>query len=284
MSNQTSMKPTNETQSEQLLSRREFVTLLVGAGASVALATILADPLNPLFQKVLGGDIEPERYSASASATPRWGMVIDLSKCIGCEYCVYACQATNDVTDQMRWNVHIVDETPTGSIFHMTRPCLHCNNAPCVSVCPVGATFSRDDGLVVMDYDKCIGCRYCEVACPYGARAFNWEDRGDEPNPRAPEWGTPEVARRPRGVVEKCTFCIHRIDAGLASGLTPGVDPEATPACVNICPVTARIFGDLNNPRSEISKIIASTATFRLREDLGTEPNVYYIPPEGLAI
>ncbi|MCC6800552.1 MAG: 4Fe-4S dicluster domain-containing protein [Anaerolineae bacterium] len=211
-------------------------------------------------------------------------MVIDLSKCIGCEYCVYACQATNDVTDKMRWNVHIVDETPTGSIFHMTRPCLHCNNAPCVSVCPVSATYSRADGLVVMDYDKCIGCRYCEVACPYGARAFNWEERSAEPNPRAPEWGTPEVARRPRGVVEKCTFCIHRLDAGLAAGLTPGVDPEATPACVNICPVTARVFGDLNNPDSEISRIIASTATFRLREDLGTEPNVYYIPPEGLAI
>lgn len=284
MSNQTSMKTTNEAPPDRLLTRREFVTLLVGAGASVALATVLAEPLNPLFQRVLGGEVGREQYSAARSETPRWGMVIDLSKCIGCEYCVYACQATNDVTDDMRWNVHIVDETPTGSIFHMTRPCLHCNNAPCVSVCPVSATYSRDDGLVVMDYDKCIGCRYCEVACPYGARAFNWEARGDEPNPRAPEWGTPEVARRPRGVVEKCTFCIHRIDAGRANGLTPGVDPAATPACVNICPVTARIFGNLNDPESEVSKIIASTPTFRLREDLGTEPNVYYIPPEGLAL
>lgn len=273
----------NQEQQDSILTRREFMTLLIGAGASFALAVTLSDPLNPVFQSAFGTSLGPDP-KAEKKEGRRWGMVIDLSKCIGCEYCVYACQATNDTTDEMRWNIHIVDQTETGNIFHITRPCLHCEHAPCVSVCPVAATYKRDDGLVIMDYDKCIGCRYCEAACPYGARSFNWKERGDEGNPRVPDWGTPEVPRRPRGVVEKCTFCVHRLDPGVARGLTPGVDAEATPACVNICPVTARYFGDLNDPNSNVSRIIATTPTFRLSEDLGTEPNVYYIPPEGLTL
>jgi Fe-S-cluster-containing dehydrogenase component len=146
----------------------------------------------------------------------------------------------------------------------------------------VQATYHRADGLVVMNYDRCIGCRYCEIACPYDARKFNWQARTDV-NPFIPTWGIAEIERRPRGVVEKCTFCIHRIDAGLKSGFTPGEDREATPACVNICPVGARVFGDLNNPDSPVSQAIATEATIRLREELGTEPSVYYIiPKEGL--
>jgi Fe-S-cluster-containing dehydrogenase component len=133
-----------------------------------------------------------------------------------------------------------------------------------------------------MDYDRCIGCRYCQIACPYDARQFNWEARTDE-NPYIPAWGEPEVERRPRGVVEKCTFCIHRIDAGLEKGLMPGEDREATPACVNICPVAARTFGNLNDPNSRVSQLIASNPILRLRDDLGTETSVYYIPPkEGM--
>jgi phenylacetyl-CoA:acceptor oxidoreductase subunit 1 len=131
----------------------------------------------------------------------------------------------------------------------------------------------------MMDYDRCIGCRYCQVACPYDARKFNWEERTDE-NQFTPTWGIAEVDRRPRGVVEKCTFCVHRIDAGLEARLTPGVDREATPACVNICPVGARAFGDLNDPNSNVSVLLETEPTLRLREELGTEPNVYYIPPK----
>ncbi|NLF77524.1 MAG: 4Fe-4S dicluster domain-containing protein, partial [Chloroflexi bacterium] len=104
------------------------------------------------------------------------------------------------------------------------------------------------------------------------------------PSGYQPEWGNAEIDRRPRGVAEKCTFCIHRIDRGLAQGLIPGEDRQATPACVNICPVEARVFGDLNNPDSKISRLLKELPTFRLREDLGTEPNVYYVPPEGMAI
>jgi Fe-S-cluster-containing dehydrogenase component len=262
-----------------LLSRREFITLLVGAGATMVIAATLAEPLD-YFSK----DIFQQRklHPEEGNAKYHWVMVIDLSTCIGCDYCVYACQATNDTIDERRWNIRVTDQTEQGKTFHVTRPCLHCRNAPCVQVCPVGATYSRADGLVVMDYDKCIGCRYCQTACPYGARSFNWTERTDL-NPRVPEWGAPEVPRRPRGVVEKCTFCIHRIDAGLAKGLMPGVDPEATPACVNICPVHARFFGNLNDPASRVAQIINSRPTLRLREDLGTDPSVYYIPPEGLA-
>jgi phenylacetyl-CoA:acceptor oxidoreductase subunit 1 len=133
-----------------------------------------------------------------------------------------------------------------------------------------------------MDYDRCIGCRYCQVACPYDARRFNWEARTDE-NPYVPAWGDPEVDRRPRGVVEKCTFCIQRIDAGLKKGLVPGEDRDATPACVNICPVGARTFGNLNDANSKVSQVIAANPTLRLRDELGTETSVYYIPPkEGI--
>lgn len=260
-----------------LLSRREFMTLLIGGGATLVLAATLAEPLNTFAREI--AQQQPSEHGDKTGL--HWVMVIDLSKCIGCDYCVWACQATNDTADDMRWNIRVDDETAQGDVFHVTRPCLHCTHAPCVEVCPVAATYHRADGLVVMDYNKCIGCRYCQTACPYGARSFNWTERSDV-NPRTPEWGTPEVPRRPRGVVEKCTFCIHRIDAGLARGLMPGVDEEATPACVNVCPVTARFFGNINNPNSTVSRIIASRPTIRLLEDLGTEPNVYYIPPEGL--
>ncbi|NWG06678.1 MAG: 4Fe-4S dicluster domain-containing protein [Chloroflexi bacterium] len=209
-------------------------------------------------------------------------MVISLDQCIGCEYCMRACCATNDVRADEPWNIVVPEKTSGGATFFLSRPCLHCQNAPCVEVCPVKATYHREDGLVVMDYDRCIGCRYCQVACPYDARQFNWEERNDE-NPYVPTWGDPEVERRPRGVVEKCTFCIHRIDAGLEKGLVPGVDREATPACVNICPVGARTFGNLKDPNSKVSQLIASNPTLRLRDELGTETSVYYIPPkEGI--
>lgn len=141
----------------------------------------------------------------------------------------------------------------------------------------VKASYRRPDGIVMMDYDKCIGCRYCEIACPYNARAFNWE-AFTGPNPAVPKWGQPEVERRPRGVVEKCSFCYQRIDRGLKFGLKPGVDETATPACVVACPAKARLFGDLNDPESEVSRVLKEHPSFQLREDLGTEPHVYFLP------
>jgi phenylacetyl-CoA:acceptor oxidoreductase 27-kDa subunit len=277
------------------LSRRDFLIVGGTAAGSVVVAQLLTTgPLSPFasFKQEQVEGVEP----VSKVTGHHWGMVINLDKCIGCEYCMRACTATNDVwvdppdehpelsgeRHNKPWNIVVQDKTSTGTPYFFSRPCLHCGDAPCVEVCPVQATYHRSDGLVVMNYDVCIGCRYCEIACPYDARKFNWQARSDV-NPYIPTWGIAEVERRPRGVVEKCTFCIHRIDAGLKAGLTPGIDREATPACVNICPVGARLFGDLNDPQSPVSQAIAVEATTRLREELGTEPSVYYIiPKEGL--
>jgi len=278
------------------LNRRDFLAVGgVAAGSVVAAQLLTTGPLSP-FASFKQEQVEGIEEVAPRHTGHHWGMVINLNKCIGCEYCTRACSATNDVwvglpdEDQALgkerlnkpWNIVVEEKTSVGTPFYFSRPCLHCGDAPCVEVCPVQATYHREDGLVVMNYDKCIGCRYCQIACPYDARKFNWQERTDE-NPYIPTWGIAEVPRRPRGVVEKCTFCIHRIDAGLRAGLMPGEDPEASPACVNICPVGARIFGDLNDPESKISRTIAVEATMRLRDELGTETSVYYvIPKEGL--
>ena len=119
-----------------VISRRDLIKLLIGSGVSVAAAAVLSGPLTPLVEQLAAG-LERRQAEEEHGRQPRWGMVIDLSKCIGCEYCVYACQATNDTRDDMRWNIHLVDKTATGKTFHITRPCLHCQNAPCVRVCPV---------------------------------------------------------------------------------------------------------------------------------------------------
>jgi phenylacetyl-CoA:acceptor oxidoreductase subunit 1 len=212
------------------------------------------------------------------SASPhRWAMVIDQARCTGCGYCTLACRAHNDVPPEISWNRVIPVGMVADKPVFLARPCMHCEHAPCVEVCPVEATYRRGDGIVAMDYDRCIGCRYCEVACPYGARAFNWE-AFTGPNPAVPTWGQPEVARRPRGVAEKCSFCVQRVDRGLELGLKPGQDAEATPACVVACPVGARFFGDLNDPDSSVSQLLADHPSYRLREDLGTAPRVYYLP------
>lgn len=254
------------------LSRREFIRVAAQVGISaVALEALLQAGTRLRRASASGHDAN--------KAAHYWTMVIDLGACTGCNYCTYACKATNDTADGITWNAVFNDENTFSREVYIPRPCMHCEHAACVDVCPVGATFHREDGLVAMDYGKCIGCRYCQVACPYGARYFNWE-ANNQPNPMVPVWGTPEVERRPRGVVEKCTFCAHRIDAGLERGLTPGQDREATPACVNICPVDARHFGDLKDPESKVSQLLDTRESIRLREDIGTNPRVYYLLPE----
>lgn len=251
---------------ETQLERRGFLKV-AGAGA-VAFAGVKA------LQKTSseGPEEQPSPHS--------WAMVVDLEKCIGCGHCVLACRAHNDINPSITWNPIYKTAGPEDTDVFVSRPCMHCDDPLCVDVCPVKASYKRSDGIVMMDYDRCIGCRYCEVACPYYARSFNWESF-DGPNPAVPEWGQPEVPRRPRGVVEKCTFCYHRIDRGLENGLTPGVDPDATPACTVACPMGARLFGDLNDPESEVSQALAAKPAHRLREDLSTEARVYYLCPPG---
>ena len=243
------------------LGRRDFLKL-AGVGAGAATATRLMH--------------RPGTAAESAVGSRQWAMVIDQSKCIGCGYCTQACQAHNDTSPDIQWNRVTPAGQVAGKTIYLPRPCMHCAKAPCVEVCPVGASYHRDDGIVMMDYERCIGCRYCETACPYEARSFNWKTF-DGPNPAVPEWGQPEVDRRPRGVVEKCTFCYQRIDRGLALGMQPGVDPDATPACCVVCPTGARVFGDANDPEFAVSRVLAENVTYRLRDNLGTEPRVYYI-------
>ncbi len=244
------------------MKRRDFLKL-AAAGAAVA-----------------GGMRLARLASASegnGESPYKWVMVIDQAKCTGCGYCTNACRAHNDVAPQISWNRVFQTGKVGEKTVYLPRPCMQCEHAPCVEVCMVKASYRRPDGIVMMDYDRCIGCRYCEVACPYNARAFNWETF-DGPNPAVPTWGQPEVKRRPRGVVEKCSFCYHRIDRGLTLGLKPGIDEDATPACVVACPVKARTFGDLNDPESTVSKLLANQPSYRLREDLGTMAHVYYLP------
>jgi Fe-S-cluster-containing dehydrogenase component len=246
------------------INRRDFIKIAAVGAASLASAEMI--------QRVQATEPAP-------AGGRKWAMVIDQSKCTGCGYCTLACRAHNDISPDISWNVVTKTGMVGGKDIYVARPCMQCAHAPCVDVCPVRASTYRPDGIVVMDYDRCIGCRYCEVACPYGARSFDWKEF-DGPNPAVPEWGEPEIPRRPRGVVEKCSFCYQRIDRGLALGQVPGIDPDATPACVVACPVGARQFGDLNNPESNVSQTLRERVSYRLRDDLGTSPHVYYLPAE----
>ena len=233
---------------------------------------------------------------------PRYGMVIDLSRCIGCRSCAVACKIVNSQPPGTWWqrvetvgakeHQTAVGEYPNFSEVYLPVPCMHCENAPCVRVCPVNATFKREDGLVLIDFERCIGCRYCLTACPYGVRQFNWQDHvasfrqvftkfGFDSDWFVVEdykYGYPFIHKtkdgrivymktRPRGVVEKCTFCVQFVDQG------------QVPACVAACPSNARVFGDLEDPNSQISRIVSERQVFRLLEHLGTEPKVFYIPP-----
>ncbi len=261
---------TKPKEQDSSISRRDFILLAGATVGAVALAKATGIP-----------SIRHTReHGADHGTEHKWGMVIDINKCIGCNYCTYACQAVNNLDDDMIYNVVTTETTQSGEEYFLSRPCMHCENAPCVQVCPVGATYIRADGIVTMDYEMCIGCRYCEVACPYDVRVFNWKEH-TETSPQVPQFGTPEVESRPRGVMEKCTFCEHRIDTGLERGLMPSIDQAATPACVLACPTGARIFGDLHDEESPISEALQSCATpIQLREELSTEPSVYYIPPK----
>ena len=247
------------------MNRRSFLKFGL---AGLATTTISARYLS---REAFSGGPEEE------TSPHQWAMVIDQNKCTGCGYCAKACQAHNDVAPDKAWTRILEAEPVGGREVFLPMPCMQCQDAPCVHICPVKASYHRPDGIVMMDYEKCIGCRYCQLACPYGARTFNWETHTGE-NTAVPEWGEPEVERRPRGVAEKCTFCFHRIDRGLAEGLTPGIDRQATPACVAACPTGARIFGDLNDPNSPVSLALAKYPSVQLRRDLGTNPRVYYLP------
>ena len=212
---------------------------------------------------------------------PRWGMVIDLKRCAGCQTCTVACKMENFVPPGVFFTR--VNDYEAGTYPHVQRHflpvgCMHCKDAPCVQACPSGASARRQDGIVLVDQNLCVGCRYCMVVCPYGARDFNEESNaayfGPGPTP-SEAFG---AGRYPKGSVVKCTFCADRIDEAGSRGLTPGVDRDATPACVGSCIAGARFFGDLDDEDSLVCQLIRARGGKPLQEELGTEPSVYYLP------
>jgi len=213
----------------------------------------------------------------------RWGMVINLAKCTRCHACIAACRIEHFLPLGMTWPRLIAYETDVPGQELTTLPvrCNQCKEAPCVEVCPAEATKKRPDGIVYVDNNKCVGCRYCVVVCPYQNRTFFSRDKDPGFFPGYERTRFEKAGRKlyphVSGTTEKCDFCMERIDAGMAKGLVPGKDREATPACVNTCQARALIFGDLDDPNSEISQLIKEKNAFQLHPEYGTEPSVYYI-------
>ncbi|HHY95190.1 MAG TPA: 4Fe-4S dicluster domain-containing protein [Firmicutes bacterium] len=256
------------------ITRRSFLKL----GGVCALGLLAAPVLNA-FGK---GSLLKVTSDPAAKSAQRWAMVVDMQKCWAgggetCRECIVACHREHNVPDipdqkdAVKWiwkepyenafpgqgNAY-TEEGIRGKPFLVL--CNHCSNAPCVRVCPTKATFKREDGVVMMDYHRCIGCRYCMAACPYGARSFNFRD----PRPYI-QHENQAFPTREKGVVEKCHLCVERLAVGLP------------PACVQACPHGALVFGDLEDPDSDVRKILRTRYTIRRKPELGTEPNVYYV-------
>jgi Fe-S-cluster-containing dehydrogenase component len=221
----------------------------------------------------------------------RWGMVIDLDKCTGCQACVVACRQENNIPmmgekyakmGRAKFWMNLIHETkgtyPNVETRFLPLPCMHCDKPPCTKVCPVAATYKNPEGIVAQVYPRCIGVRMCISNCPYTVRYFNWYE---------PAWPqeykkglNPDVYLRRKGVTEKCTFCIHRIrNAKMKAKKERRTirEGEVIPACVQTCPSEALYFGDLNDPQSRVSRLSKSRRAFRLQEELGTEPKVFYL-------
>jgi len=256
--------------------------LSLGSDAGgAAPAAAVASPSSENILITMQADLE--RTMLKPRNQRKWIMVIDLRKCIGCHACAIACKMENLLPPGVVYRPVIeqeVGEYPNVTRHWLPRPCMQCDDPPCVPVCPVGATWKRDDGIVVIDYNICIGCRYCIAACPYGARYSDFgEDYTDgTPGDRQPyeEASSPEYGKlwkrnggSPVGNARKCQFCIHRLDAGML------------PACVTTCLGGATYFGDQNDRDSLVNKLIArGTASGRpmqLKPEQGTDPKVYYL-------
>ena len=209
-----------------------------------------------------------EGKASRANGGVKWGVAVDLKRCTGCQGCTIACKLENGTPPGVFWTRVIEKEEGTFPLAYkvfMPIRCNHCSDAPCIPVCPTGASYRRDkDNLVLIDQDVCIGCGTCVVACPYDVRFMPESARG--------YYGDTKVAfeetsytKWQKGTVQKCSLCVHRIDAGLK------------PACVETCPTEALVFGDLNNPETQIAKLVRERPHFQPSAELGTDPCVYYL-------
>jgi Fe-S-cluster-containing dehydrogenase component len=221
----------------------------------------------------------------------RWGMVIDLDKCTACQACVIACRQENNIPimgekyaslGRAKFWMNLLHETkgdyPHVEMRYFPLPCMQCDRPPCTKVCPVDATHINSEGIVEQVYPRCIGVRMCISNCPYTVRYFNWSP---------PSWPeeyrkglNPDVYPRRKGITEKCTFCIQRIRRAKMTAKKENRkirDGEVLPACVETCPSEALYFGDLNNPESRVSRLSKSRRAYRLMEELGTQPKVFYL-------
>jgi phenylacetyl-CoA:acceptor oxidoreductase subunit 1 len=208
----------------------------------------------------------------------RWGMVIDLRRCVGCQTCTIACKQEHALPAGTQWR--FVADCEIGTYPDVRRvflpmQCMHCADPPCVPVCPTGASRRRADGIVWVEYGACVGCGYCAMACPYQARHLVEDAAGYFAEPTPAE----RVTARPdrRGVMTKCTFCKERVDAGRAAGRVAGMDPDATPVCAVSCIAGAIVFGDLDDPASRVRALIDETNAAPLAPECGTHPSVYYV-------
>ena len=284
-------------QAQKGVTRRQFGSVAAAAAAGFLLTAcgprrLREMPRDRLRKAVADLEREySEKYGTQVTvsgAGPMPGVVfayaLDLSRCIGCRRCVYACVDENNQSrdPQVHWirvlqmnkdkGVDFTDanpyyqpaEVPQDGHFYVPVSCQQCRNAPCTKTCPTGATWTEPDGIVVIDYDWCIGCRCCMAACPYGARHFNWGEPAIPKGALNPRMHVLGNRPRPKGVVEKCTFCIQRARAG------------RYPACVEVCPVGARKFGNLLDPDSEIRYIIEHKRVLVLKEELKTMPKFFY--------
>lgn len=250
------------------VDRRDFLRVIGGVAVSTVALTIAGCGT---------------RATSSKESAVKWGMIIDLRRCVGCKACTIACKAENHTPPGVAYNVVMeeeVGEYPNVTRRFLPRPCMQCANSSCTTVCPTGATYHRPDGIVVVDYDRCIGCRYCIAACPYGARSFDYgHNYAEHLNPHerqpSPEYGQyrkREKGKSPIGNVRKCTFCLHRLVNGL------------NPACAETCIGHAIHFGDLNDPDGKctvhgekLRELLATRSHMRLKEELGNDPSVYYL-------
>jgi Fe-S-cluster-containing dehydrogenase component len=286
----------NNQQEQNNEGRRNFLRLgLLTAGLTIAgggLQKVISDEPEPGDKvKVLTAEgqvvevdsshLKPHHHCGAPPSEAREGipgkkyvMVIDLSRCKNALKCQKACQKHHLLPSQDKWlKVYKMQDAPEASPYWMPKPCLHCDKPPCVKVCPVDATFKRSDGLVLIDNERCIGCRFCMAACPYSTRSFNWEEPLQPDNVAditySPETSTP----RKKGTVEKCDFCPDMLKQG------------KLPHCVTACPNGVYYFGDANedtvcngDETVRFRQLLKDKAGYRYMESLGTEPSVYYLP------